>query len=45
MKKLFPFTNAFSSRDPHVIYHNGQYYAVAAGANDTLCIRCADTVA
>ncbi len=44
MKKLFPFTNAFSSRDPHVIRHNGKYYATAAGANDTLCIRCADTV-
>lgn len=44
MKKLFAFSGAFSSRDPHVIYHNGRYYALAAGENDTLRIRCSDTI-
>ena len=43
MKRLFDFTEAFSSRDPAVILYNGKYYAVAAGADDSICIRCADT--
>ena len=44
MKKLFAFSGAFSSRDPDVIYHNGKYYACAAGDDDTIRIRCAESI-
>lgn len=44
MKKIRPFTNELSSRDPAVIFHNGQYYGCFASAGDTLSIICAPDV-
>ena len=44
MKKLREFTKELSSRDPHVIFHNGKYYGCFASDGDSLSLICADTI-
>ena len=44
MKKIRNFEDKLSSRDPNVIFHNGQYYGCFASENDTLSIICSDSI-